>query len=1377
MWCSRCGSLNRQGVRFCEECGYTLGGLTDAAPGGPRCDDCGFLNREGVTFCETCGHPVGIDDPLPPPITPGRPAGTVHRRWWAVAALVVAVGGAGGVWLAQGNDDTDYGTTTAATTTAPTATTSGGDLGLVFMDATPPDKAPLQVLTDEAGHPLITDPEISPQLGVIARDPDGTVYLSEGDRWTAYTPGGPDEPATVWQTGTLAGRFEPDDDRLVYRPDQAASSGTAAWAEGIITATPGVSRRGDEWVVELGNGDLGEFTDALAGSQPDGGSMVLDPATGTVTVLQDPPAEWVWIEAEEAYTAILGQDHGAVILADDTGAPVVAGTIKRDGDVWIWETAADLTGSVAGVVDDVMDFLGAIGQGSGRYQLPGSDEVLHGSGPASTTPPPDLRPWLEAVGLAGEAAGADGCTATDTALVGFYEDGSAVAAGPGCLPAGVTADAQVGVAVSQQKRCSGFWCSIKSGLSDTADLVTTPVDWTMGAVASGAEFAWDQTGGAYLRDIEQCYDLITGDADAFLDCALSHEGETAVAVGQKAYDIGRALFDPEALCPEPGPGPGGGAGGDLRPRYPSIGFLGPAPDPLGPDDLVEHEFLTLARAWMPYVQLSREENCGEIKRIAARVFPYAADGSPVRTLHEADRVEIVYTLFYGYDTGRFAALISEILGPTLAAKAGPSHLGDSEGFVVGLIRTSETDGRCGLTDPHFEFYGARARAHLYAEESGGTAAVVAELIGATHRTDSKMYAGQTYLTDERTTVGACPPVGAGWTAVPHEAYVMSPPEGDPDPGLCRGDGKGAVCGYRVMVAEGKHANYFIRDGRDIPDNDGCEEQILNFEGIRRALDGRAGTTLRLLAPVTLGIIESGGGPIGAEECEAGRPYHDLSNRIELDMTAFFNPTCPTGDGCATDAEDCRACDLSARDGWEAGFAPAWPGSDTSCIQEADIQAWGDAGYQALIEHGSSETEATETLRNAASRTRLCSEGMSPYTAQTSLGWWGPKEVKTWVEETRGLWCLFDPPSLCGEIGGPGEKDHEYHVAGFFDVPPFGPLEADVPSLFGMTPEEARAALAPYFEYSEGPPTELDATNAHLDGLVYTQDPPAHVTSPVGATVVVSLGMLPLTEVPYLYGMTPAEARSELESAGLQYAEGTATELTKPEYAHLDGKVWFQDPPSESWVPVGTTVTVSLGVYRETLVEVPDLGQLDASEARQRLEALGLAYRVDGYVDLDPGDPMIDRVVDQDPWVGTMVARGTTVGVTLGRQRASTAMATVVDAEYSLRSGGEQESGVRFGATITHSGLSGGLYVIVAVSYATTGNPANSRNPEYTLSTGYLGTWDYISVEPAGGTWQPTLFIPFTAFDSCGGFYAEFLAFDPETSTILDSTEIYFEFGC
>ena len=67
MTCPRCHAENRDGARFCRECGATFGAT---------CSGCGATVEAGSKFCDRCGAPLAAAPP--PPTAPGRFASPEH---------------------------------------------------------------------------------------------------------------------------------------------------------------------------------------------------------------------------------------------------------------------------------------------------------------------------------------------------------------------------------------------------------------------------------------------------------------------------------------------------------------------------------------------------------------------------------------------------------------------------------------------------------------------------------------------------------------------------------------------------------------------------------------------------------------------------------------------------------------------------------------------------------------------------------------------------------------------------------------------------------------------------------------------------------------------------------------------------------------------------------------------------------------------------------------------------------------------------------------------------------------------------------------------------------------------------------------------------
>ncbi len=69
MKCLRCHADNREGRRFCAQCGASLA---------LSCPSCGFTNEPGEKFCGGCGHPLGAAESVSP--QPGPLVAEAERR-------------------------------------------------------------------------------------------------------------------------------------------------------------------------------------------------------------------------------------------------------------------------------------------------------------------------------------------------------------------------------------------------------------------------------------------------------------------------------------------------------------------------------------------------------------------------------------------------------------------------------------------------------------------------------------------------------------------------------------------------------------------------------------------------------------------------------------------------------------------------------------------------------------------------------------------------------------------------------------------------------------------------------------------------------------------------------------------------------------------------------------------------------------------------------------------------------------------------------------------------------------------------------------------------------------------------------------------------
>ncbi|WP_214318279.1 PASTA domain-containing protein [Nonomuraea sediminis] len=183
----------------------------------------------------------------------------------------------------------------------------------------------------------------------------------------------------------------------------------------------------------------------------------------------------------------------------------------------------------------------------------------------------------------------------------------------------------------------------------------------------------------------------------------------------------------------------------------------------------------------------------------------------------------------------------------------------------------------------------------------------------------------------------------------------------------------------------------------------------------------------------------------------------------------------------------------------------------------------------------------------------------------------------------------------------------------------------VPDVMGMTRDAAVAALA-----QAGFDTEWRPSEAGSDWKVNDQTPTSEEQADCGSTVTIDLEASTVT-VPDVVGQSQDQAEQTIRDAGLEpsVASGEAAD------PHV---VDSQDPAAGTKVAPGSTVTLHLRAPSPTGVTVPDLSGLSESDARRKLEDLGLTLVV--------GSGSSGSVSDQDPSPGTVVDRGSSVSVTL-----------------------------------------------------------------------------------------------------------------------------------
>jgi serine/threonine-protein kinase len=162
------------------------------------------------------------------------------------------------------------------------------------------------------------------------------------------------------------------------------------------------------------------------------------------------------------------------------------------------------------------------------------------------------------------------------------------------------------------------------------------------------------------------------------------------------------------------------------------------------------------------------------------------------------------------------------------------------------------------------------------------------------------------------------------------------------------------------------------------------------------------------------------------------------------------------------------------------------------------------------------------------------------------------------------------------------------------------------------------------------------------GTVIWQDPPAEIGVPEGHAIDLVLSSGPQRiPVPDLGGYDADLATALIEAAGLQVGRTESTQAPAPA-----GVVINSRPPAGATLLPGSAISLVVSIGAPT-IRVPDLRGLTRDGADSALTAAGLALgtAIRRSSDEDPG-----TVIDQTPDPGTLSAPGTSVNVTVARER-------------------------------------------------------------------------------------------------------------------------------
>ena len=206
---------------------------------------------------------------------------------------------------------------------------------------------------------------------------------------------------------------------------------------------------------------------------------------------------------------------------------------------------------------------------------------------------------------------------------------------------------------------------------------------------------------------------------------------------------------------------------------------------------------------------------------------------------------------------------------------------------------------------------------------------------------------------------------------------------------------------------------------------------------------------------------------------------------------------------------------------------------------------------------------------------------------------------------------------------------------------------EVPPVVGLTEAAARAAIeAAGFNFSRGPDV-IDKTFAL--GQVVLQNPAGRTQLAKGQTVTVNIsggtGQVAIPTV--VVGQTAETASAFLQAEPYSFV---VTVVQEANDTAVKGTVIRTSPVVGQLLDKGAAVTIYVSSGPKP-VKMPNLvGELEQA-AKDKLAALKVVASI-AYVDLDPADTNVGKVITQGTRAGVDVTPGTEVVLTVGRARAA-----------------------------------------------------------------------------------------------------------------------------
>lgn len=253
------------------------------------------------------------------------------------------------------------------------------------------------------------------------------------------------------------------------------------------------------------------------------------------------------------------------------------------------------------------------------------------------------------------------------------------------------------------------------------------------------------------------------------------------------------------------------------------------------------------------------------------------------------------------------------------------------------------------------------------------------------------------------------------------------------------------------------------------------------------------------------------------------------------------------------------------------------------------------------------------------------------------------------DKQAGLVIAQDPAA--GAVAATGSA-----VAITIGIAAPAPQTVDVPTLVGLTPDNARALLDKA-GLKLGKTDEITVATAEV-GRVVRQQPAPGVAVAVGSAVDIVVNVAPpkpeTVAVPALVGQKPDAARDILAKAGLLLGKVDQTPVRDNV-----GVIVQQAPAAGTAVAVGRAVDIIVGVADTAggTVTVPPLAGRTPDEARQLLARARLVLGKLGSAVAGPND--IGRVTAQQPAAGALVPPASAVDIVVGTATTATPVTPVI----------------------------------------------------------------------------------------------------------------------